>query len=372
MDLDFSDDQKEFGSTLRRFYEESCPTAVVRAVIDSDASYDAGLWRKLSELGYLAAAIPEEYGGAGAGYLELCLVAEETGRALAPIPTVPSIYVAVECLLAAGSKAQKSSWLPKLASGAAIGTLALAEQPGETTPAKVNARVTGGKLTGVKIPVCDGAAATFAITAARNEGGELSLYLVDLSDPSVTRTPVKTIDQSRKHARLAFNATPAEPIGAIGQGWNILAGVRNRAAVLVAFEQLGGADRALEMGRDYALERYAFGRQIGSFQSIKHMLADMYVATALARSNAYYGAWALSAGSPELAAAAASTRVAATKAYQLCSTNNIQVHGGMGFTWEYDCHLHYRRSNYLALTLGGPSHWENLLIERLLIDGGVK
>lgn len=372
MDLDFSSDQKEFGHGLRRFYEENCASTVVRAVIDSDASYDAALWGKLSELGYFAAAIPEEYGGAGAGYLELCLVAEETGRAMAPVPSVPSIYLAVECLLAAGSDAQKRSWLPKLASGAAIGTLALAEQPGETMPKNLNCRVAGGKLTGVKTPVCDGAAANFAIVAARNEAGDLSLYIVDLSDASVSRKTVHTIDPSRKHAHLTFKNTPVEPIGAAGQGWKILSGVRNRAAVLVAFEQLGGADRVLEMGRDYALERFAFGRQIGSFQAIKHTLADMYVANALARSNAYYGAYALSENSPELPSAAASARVAATKAYQLGTSSNIQVHGGMGYTWEFDCHLYYRRSAYLALALGGQSHWENLLIESLLTEGDKK
>nr|WP_276608528.1 acyl-CoA dehydrogenase family protein [Caulobacter sp. SLTY] len=154
-------------------------------------------------------------------------------------------------------------------------------------------------------------------------------------------------------------------MGSPGEGWRIAADVMDRAAVLVAFEQVGGADRALEMGRDYALDRMAFGRQIGSFQAVKHMLADMYVAATLARSNAYYGAWALSTGSPELPVAAATARVSATDAFQHCAKNNIQVHGGMGFTWAFDCHLYYRRSNALALSLGSKSTWEDLLIDRL-------
>jgi alkylation response protein AidB-like acyl-CoA dehydrogenase len=178
----------------------------------------------------------------------------------------------------------------------------------------------------------------------------------------VTRTATKAIDQSRKVASLHFDGAPAEPLGAAGQGFAILDAVRDRAAVLTAFEQIGGAEAALRMACDYARERYAFGRQIGSFQAIKHMLADGYVALELARSNAYYGAWALSAGSDQLASAAAHARVAATIAFQQISANTIQTHGGMGFTWEFDCHLYYRRSNMLALVLGGQSLWEDRLV----------
>ena len=175
----------------------------------------------------------------------------------------------------------------------------------------------------------------------------------------------ETIDPSRGHASLTFAGAPAQLLGTAGEGWSILERVFDRAAVLTAFEQIGGADRALEMARDYALERMAFGRPIGSFQAIKHMLADMYVSATLARSNGYYGAWALSTGAAELPQAAASARVAATQAFQHCAKNNIQVHGGMGFTWAFDCHLFYRRSNLLALGLGALSTWEDALIQRL-------
>jgi alkylation response protein AidB-like acyl-CoA dehydrogenase len=191
------------------------------------------------------------------------------------------------------------------------------------------------------------------------------LYLVDLRQAGVSRTSLQTIDPSRGHARLDFAGAAAEPLGAAGEGWSILERVFDRAAVLTAFEQIGGADRALEMGRDYALERMAFGRPIGSFQAIKHMLADMYVSATLARSNGYYGAWALSTGAAELPEAAASARISATQAFQHCAKNNIQVHGGMGFTWAFDCHLFYRRSNLLALNLGSQSQWEDKLIARM-------
>lgn len=368
MQFDFSDEQQELRDSVRRFFADTCPPAVVRGVIDGEATHDAALWRATSQNGFLAAALPEAYGGAGAGYLELCVVAEELGRVLAPLPALSSIYLAAELLLAAGTAAQKRAWLPRLASGEAIGTLALAERPGETSPALIQARVTSGSLSGTKLPVTDGMAADIAIVAAKDEQGTLSLYLVELNDAGVTREPVRVIDQSRKAARITFDGARAEQIGASGHGWALVEAVRDRAAVLTAFEQIGGADAALMMARDYALQRYAFGRQIGSFQAVKHMLADMYVALELARSNCYYGAWALSVNSDTLPLAAASARVAATQAYQLCSANNVQVHGGMGFTWEFDCHLHYRRSNHLALVLGGPSLWESRLIAQMRPD----
>jgi alkylation response protein AidB-like acyl-CoA dehydrogenase len=173
------------------------------------------------------------------------------------------------------------------------------------------------------------------------------------------------VDPTRGQAELTFTDCKAEPLGAASEGWSIIGQVLDRAAVLIAFEQVGGADRALEMGRDYALDRIAFGRPIGSFQAVKHMLADMYVAATLARSNCYYGAWALSINASELPEAAATARISATQAFQHCSKNNIQVHGGMGFTWEFDCHMYYRRSNALALALGSPSYWEDALIDRM-------
>lgn len=340
MQFDFSEEQKALRDEVRRFLSKACPMSVVREVADGAAPYHEGLWKKMAEAGFLAAAIPEEYGGGGAGYLELCVVAEECGRTLAPLPTVTSVYQATELLLASGSDAQKKEWLPRLANGTAIGTVAVAEG---------DAKVTNGKLTGTKWPAADG---TFAIVEA-----EGALYLASLE--GVTRRPLKTIDPTRKHVALEFKDTPVEPLK------GDLVAVRDRAAVLTAFEQIGGAQAALMMARDYALNRYAFGRPIGSFQALKHMLADMYVATELARSNTYYGAWALATNSPKLPYAAASARVAATRGYQLASTNNIQIHGGMGFTWEFDCHLYYRRSNYLALALGGPSHWEKRLVDNL-------
>jgi alkylation response protein AidB-like acyl-CoA dehydrogenase len=369
MDFEFSDAQKQLGAEARRFLQAKCPPAAVRAVLEGPQAYDAALWRGLGEMGFLGVVIPERYGGLGLGYLELCVVAEELGRALAPVPFSSSVLLATEFLLAAGGEAQKQARLPKLASGAAIGCFALAETVGAVTPRTLQLAAAGGRLTGTKIAVADGDIADVAVVAARTAPGSdargVSLFLVDLNAPGVTRTVVETIDPTRSHATLTFRDAPAEPLGEAGDGWRLIGEVFDRAAVLTAFEQIGGADRALEMARDYALERMAFGRPIGSFQAIKHMLADMYVSAALARSNGYYGAWALSTGAAELPEAAASARVAATQAFQHCAKNNIQVHGGMGFTWAFDCHLFYRRSNLLALNLGSLAWWQDALIQRL-------
>jgi alkylation response protein AidB-like acyl-CoA dehydrogenase len=189
--------------------------------------------------------------------------------------------------------------------------------------------------------------------------------LVDLTQSGVTRTTLKTLDPTRGHAKIEFKNAKGERLGAAGQGWELAEAVLDRAAVLLAFEQLGGSQACLEMAIDYAKNRIAFSRPIGSFQAIKHKLADMYVATEVARSNAYYGAWALSTEAAELPFAAATARAAASDAYHLAAKENIQVHGGMGFTWEVDAHLFYRRAKLLSVQAGSPAVWKEKLVKRL-------
>ncbi|MDF0493443.1 acyl-CoA dehydrogenase family protein [Bradyrhizobium yuanmingense] len=369
MNFDFSDDQKQLRDQARKFLAERCSPKAVRVVLDGKTPYDKELWKGLAEMGFLGVAIPEEFGGAGAGHLELCVIAEEMGRANAPVPFSSTVYLAAEALLIAGSDAQKKKWLPAIASGEAIGTLALFEGKGNPAPKNVKLTAANGVLNGVKKPVADGAIADFAVVAARTgssgRDNDISLFLVDLKAGGVEVKNLTNLDPTRGQAEIAFKDAKAEPLGAAGDGWSILTQVLDRAAVLCAFEQVGGADRALEMGRDYALDRIAFGRQIGSFQAVKHMLADMYVSATLARSNSYYGAWALSTNAAELPEAAAAARISATQAFQHCAKNNIQVHGGMGFTWEFDCHMYYRRANAMALGLGSLSYWEDQLIDRM-------
>jgi acyl-CoA dehydrogenase len=365
VNFDFSDDQKLLRDQVAKFLGERCTTAVVRSVLEDKAQYATDVWKGLGDMGLIGTSIPESYGGTGAGYLELCLVAEQLGASLAPVPFSSSIYLAAEALLRFGSETQKQRWLPKLASGTAKGALAVVESVAAPTPASIELRHAGGALTGSKLVVVDGGIADVAVVLARDASGTLSMVIADLAHPTVTRTPVRSIDPTKNTARIDFAGTPAELLGGVGGGWTQLQTLNDRAAVLFAFEQLGGAQRALAMAVNYARERFAFGRAIGSFQAIKHMLADMYVAAKLAESNCYYAAWALSTDAPDLPLAAATARVSATQAFQQCAKDNVQVHGGMGFTWEFDCHLYYRRSNFLALELGGLSVWESRLVDNL-------
>jgi alkylation response protein AidB-like acyl-CoA dehydrogenase len=264
----------------------------------------------------------------------------------------------------AGSDAQKADLLPKIAAGEVIGCMATSEGPGVMTPKGLKTAVSGGKLSGTKIPVTDGDIATHALVLAK-ENGEPGLFLVDLAQAGVTRAPLKTLDSTRDAAKLVFDKAPAERLGAAGEGFALVEQVFDRAAVLLAFEQCGGADKCLEMAKAYALERYAFGRVIGSYQAIKHKLADVYVKNELARSNAYYGAWALNTGASELPTAAAAARIAASEAYWFAAKENIQTHGGIGFTWEMDCHLYYKRSRQLGLVAGAPRVWKERLVSQL-------
>lgn len=369
MNFDFSDDQQVLRGHVRRFLGDKCPRTVVRRVFeDSLEPYAADVWAGLAEIGLMGTAIGQEYGGAGLGHLELCVVAEELGRALAPVPFSSSIYLAAEILTLAGSAAQKKAWLPGLASGKVIGTLAISE--GANVPLAKSVRTTfdDDRISGRKIPVPDGEVADFAVVLVRTGDsgvGTLSLALVDLNSERIRRTAVQTIDPSRPHAEIVFEGAGAQLIGPAGAGEELLRSLLNRAAVLFAFEQLGGADMALEMAAGYARDRIAFGRPIGSFQAIKHKLAEMYMRNTLARSHAYHGAWALSSDAAELPLAAAAARAAACDAFDYAAKENSQTHGGMGFTWEMDCHFFYRRARMLSLALGSPRTWKDRLVTEL-------
>lgn len=369
MNFDFSEDQQFIRDQAATFLRDQCGPEVVRSVLDTDEPYHKELWNSVVELGWTAMAIPEEFGGLGLGYLELCVIAEEIGRVVAPIPFSSSVYFATEAILLAGTQAQKEELLPKLAAGEVIGTLATSEDKGQL---KVNAQVKDGKLSGRKIPVPDGAAADIAVVIAQDENGNNSLYVVDLTDASVTRKTVESIDPSRPQAEVEFNNTPATLLGeASGQGDAQLAKLYDKAAILIAFEQIGGAQATMTMGMEYTKQRYAFGRQVASFQVIKHKFADMYVSLELARSNAYYGAWALSTDADELPLAAATARVSAIDSFYFISKENIQAHGGMGFTWEFDCHLYHRRAQILSTVIGASPQWRNKMVDELFTQENI-
>lgn len=368
MNFDFSEDQKELREQAKRFLRDRCPPKAVRAILDGGDSYDRTLWKAVVEMGWTATAIPENYGGLGLGYLELCVIAEELGRVVAPIPFGSSVYLATEAILIAGSEEQKQKYLPKLASGELIGSFAMAEGPGVANARTVKTTFKGGKLDGVKEPVADGGNADFAVVLARTgDSGErsLSLAIVDLKGQGVKVESLKTFDPTRNQAKITFTGAAAEALGAAGEGHDLARQVLDRAAILFAFEQVGGSDACLAMAKEYALNRYAFGRQIASYQAIKHKLADMYVNTEIARSNAYYGAWALATGAAELPEAAAGARISATQAYDYASRENVQTHGGMGYTWELDCQLFYRRAKNDGLVVGPQRVWKDKLVTQL-------
>ena len=367
MNFEFSDEQNLLREQAQGFLRDYCSTSVVRRILDGEESYDKDLWQKVVDMGWTATVIPEEYDGLGLSYLELSVIAEELGKAIAPIPFSSSVYLATEILMAAGSAEQKSEWLPKLASGATIGCLAVAEGSGPMTGNALAAKLEAGKLTGVKIPVADGDVADFALVLANDDQGP-TICLVELNQSGVVCELVKTLDPSRSHACLKFEGALAQVVGASGQGLALLDSIYNRAAVLFAWEQVGGADTALNMAKEYALGRFAFGRPIATYQAIKHKLAQAYVKNTLARSNCYFGAWALSTNAKELPIAAATARVAAIQAYYYASKENIQTHGGMGFTWEFDCQFPYRRSKLLAINIGSEAVWQEKLIQAIEKD----
>jgi len=368
MNFDFSDDQKMLKDQVNKFLTDKCPIEVPRRVLDGDEPYAKEVWDGLVEMGLTGTAIPEQYGGLGLGALELCVIAQELGRAAAPVPFSSSVYLASEALKLAGTEEQKQEWLPRLAAGEIIGTLAMSEGPRTPSPRTIETKFADGKLNGAKIPVPDGDIADVAVVVA-NTGGQgdqaLSLVLVDLKADGITRTPVTTIDPTRSHVEITFNNTPASVMGKTGSGWASLERVLNSAAVLFAFEQIGGTEASMEMARDYAIERYAFGRQIGSYQAIKHKIADIYVKKELAISNGYFGAMMLNDDGAELPEAAAAARIAATDAFCFAAQENIQTHGGIGYTWEANTQFFYRRSKLLSLCIGSIGQWKEKLVSRL-------
>ena len=368
MNFEFGEEQNMLREQARGFLADNCSMKVVREALESGKPFNPELGQKVAEMGWTSTVIPEQYDGLGLSYLELSVIADELGRSVAPLPFSSSVYLATEAVLHYGSESQRQNWLPKLASGEVIGTFALAESMGATTPAKLQTTGTE-QINGSKIAVPDGDVADFAIVVCKNTGGDgARLAIVDLKQDGVQAEAVSTIDPSRSHATLTFSGAAAEPLGDDENGWAAVQNLLNRAAVLVAWEQTGGSDAALEMAKEYAMGRYAFGRPIAGYQAIKHKLANMYVKNTLARSNCYYGAWALNTDAPELPIAAASARVAGIQAYYFASKENIQTHGGMGFTWEFDCQFHYRRAKLLSVSLGSEGQWQDKLISAIEAD----
>ena len=368
MNFDFSEDQKLLKEQVARFLSDNCPIEVVRGVLESDDYYSSKVWSGLVDLGLTGTTIPEEYGGLGLGPLELCVIAEELGRASAPVPFSSSVYLATEALKLFGTDQQKEKWLPQLASGEIIATFALTESAIEPNSNNIQCSFSSGKINGVKMPTPDGSYADICIAVIKDktkDGDGIGMAIVELNNSSVTKKLLSTLDETRNHAELIFNNADADLMNNSDDGWNDVQQIIDIAAVLMAFEQIGVAEASLTMAKEYAIDRFAFGRQIGSYQAIKHKLADMYIKIELAKSNSYFGAMMLNDNGSDLKIAAAASRVAATDAFNYAAQENIQTHGGIGFTWEADTQFYYRRSQVLGLALGSIASWKDKLVTQL-------
>lgn len=357
MNFDLSDEQKMLGEQARGLLSANSSPDRLRELILEKAEWDEHLWRQLSEMGFLGAAIPESYGGLGLGPIDLGVISEALGHANAAVPFFSSIVLAANALLLGASETQKASWLPRLASGETVAALAYGEP--DARPA---VEFSDGRLAGSVAPVADAGVADIAIVVAHDDKGPL-LVLADLSAPGVTCTRLESFDQLRPHYSLAFDGAAAERLPGVAR--DVLPRLLDQAAVQAAFEGLGGADACMTMARDYAMERRIFGRPLAGYQAIKHKLADICLKVEFARSNAFFAAWAAADAPDELPAAAAAARLSALAAFELAARENIQVHGGIGYTFEANCHFYYRRERTLALALGGRSHWADRLIAQI-------
>jgi alkylation response protein AidB-like acyl-CoA dehydrogenase len=365
----FSEEQEELRKSVRRFLEDKSPETEVRRLMETTEGYDPAVWSQMAQqLGLQGLAIPEEFGGSGFTYVELIVVLEEMGRALLCAPYFSTVALAANALLNSGDDSAKKEYLPGIASGDTIATLAITEPAGKWDEAGITLQATGSgdswTLNGAKSFVIDGHTAGLILVAARTPAG-VSLFAVPGDAPGLTRTPLATMDQTRKQAKLDFANTPARLVGTDGSGWATLSKTLDLAAVALAAEQVGGGQKVLEMSVEYAKVRVQFGRPIGSFQAIKHKCADMLLEVESAKSAAYYAGWAAAEDSDELPVVASLAKAYCSDAYFHAAAENIQIHGGIGFTWEHPAHLYFKRAKSSELYLGDPTYHRELLAQRI-------
>jgi alkylation response protein AidB-like acyl-CoA dehydrogenase len=370
----FSEEQEELRQTVRRFLEDKSPESEVRRLMETTEGYDEAVWKQMGqELGLQSIAIPEEYGGQGFTFIELGIVLEEMGRLLLCAPYYSSVVLAANAILNAGTEDQKQALLPGIAGGDTIATLAFTEANGRWDASGITLEVveSGGSytLTGEKMFVLDGHTADLIVVAARTKGSEgtegISFFTVAGDADGLHRTPLSTMDQTRKQAKLDFQNVAAEPLGTPGDQWPALSKTLDQAAVALANEQVGGAQFVLDMSVQYAKDRVQFGRPIGSFQAIKHKCADMLLEVESSKSAAYYASWAAAEDNDELPVVAPLAKAYVSEAYFHCTAENIQIHGGIGFTWEHPAHLYFKRAKSSEIFLGDATYHRELLAQRI-------
>jgi len=365
----FSEEQEELRKVVRDFLNAKSDEPTVRELMDTEVGYDAAVWTQMAEqMGLQGLVVPEEYGGSGYSFVELIVVLEEMGRRLLCAPYFSTVVLAGQTLIHSGDDAAKQAHLPGIASGETIATLAYTEPNGKWDDSAVTATATedgdAWKINGEKLYVLDGHTADLIITAARTDAG-ISLFAVAGDAPGLTRTALSTMDQTRKQARLQYADVPATLIGTDGGGWDVLSKVLDLAAVALAAEQVGGSQEVLESAVQYAKDRVQFGRPIGSFQAIKHKCADMLLEVESAKSAAYYAGWCASELNDELPSVASLAKAYCSEAYFHAAAENIQIHGGIGFTWEHPAHLYFKRAKSSELLFGDPTYHRELLAQRI-------
>jgi alkylation response protein AidB-like acyl-CoA dehydrogenase len=370
MSMTFTEEQDQLRASVRRFLEQKSSPADVRRLMETDEGYDPAVWQQMAgQLGLHGLAIPEEYGGSGYGLIEQVAVLEEMGRALLCAPYFSSVALASTALLQSGDDAAKRDLLPGIANGSTIATLAWAD---DTADWRIGSRATTAKpssdgytIDGKKTLVLDGHTASLILVTAQASHGP-SLFAVEVPANGLTRRSLQTLDMTRKLAALEFTSTPARLIADEGAAAGILETTLHLAAIALAAEQVGAAQKCLDMSVEYAKLRVQFGRPIGSFQAIKHKCADMLLEVESARSAACHAAWEAAEGSAELPLVASLAKACCSDAFASAATDNIQIHGGIGFTWEHDAHLYYRRAQSTEQFLGSPAEHRDLLAARLL------
>jgi alkylation response protein AidB-like acyl-CoA dehydrogenase len=371
----FSEEQEELRRSVRRFLDDKSPVTEVRRLMDTIEGYDPKVWAQMgNELGLQSLHIPEAYGGQGYSFVELVVVLEEMGRSLLCAPFFSTVCLAANAILNAGTEEQKSALLPGIASGETIATLAFTEPSGKWDAAGITMEATpdgsgGYTLDGTKMFVLDGHTANLIVVAARSAGSGgtegISFFTVDGDAPGLTRTALPTMDQTRKQAKLEFSGVKASLVGEEGAAWAALSKTLDQVAVCLAAEQVGGAQRCLDMSVEYAKVRIQFGRPIGSFQAIKHKCADMLLEVESSKSAAYYAGWAAAEDNDELPVVASLAKSYCSEAYFHAAAENIQIHGGIGFTWEHDAHLYFKRAKSSEILFGDPTYHRELLAQRI-------
>ena len=375
MDFGFSEEQEMLRKSARDFLAKECPMTYVRQMMEDEPGFRDEQWQKMAELGWMGLILPEAHGGAGLDFVDMIVVLEEMGRVVLPGPFFSTLVGAV-AIDAGGSAAQKEDLLPRLAAGRLRVTLAQLE-PSARWDAEgigLEARPAAGgyRLSGTKLFVPDAHTADLLIVAARAPGSKgaegVSLFLVDAKAPGVTATLLKTMDQTRKLCELALAdvSVPAErALGQAGEGWKLLERVVDRGKVGLSAEMCGGAQKVLEMSVEYAKVREQFGRPIGSFQAIQHKCANMLVEVESSKSATYYAAWAVANDVAEAPLAAAMAKSYTSDAYRVVAGEGIQIHGGIGFTWEHDMHIYFKRAKSSEVTFGDAT-WNREIVAQLI------